>query len=75
MIYGRALYGNEQCDPKGGSYPDQCPQGNVFWQLIAMEFCGRAPRLFFGARASLASDLLGRISRWCRRLGPVGTHL
>jgi len=38
MIYGRALYGNEQCEPKGGSYPDQCPQGNVFWQLMQWNF-------------------------------------
>ena len=38
MIYGRALYGNEQCEPKGGSYPDECPQGDIFWQLTQWNF-------------------------------------
>lgn len=38
MIYGAALYGNEHCQPKGGSYPDECPQGDIFWQLIPWNF-------------------------------------
>jgi GT2 family glycosyltransferase len=38
MIYGTALYGNEQCEPKGGSYPDECPQGDIFWQLMQWNF-------------------------------------
>ena len=38
MIYGRALYGNEQCEPKGGYYPDECPQGDIFWQLMQWNF-------------------------------------
>lgn len=38
MIYGRALYGNERCEPKGGSYPDECPQGDLFWQLMEWNF-------------------------------------
>ena len=38
MIYGRALYGNEQCEPKGGSYPDDCPQEDIFWQLMEWNF-------------------------------------
>jgi hypothetical protein len=38
MIYGRALYGDEQCRPKGGSYPDECPQGDIFWQLMQWNF-------------------------------------
>lgn len=38
MIYGRALYGDEQCLPKGGSYPDECPQGDIFWELMQWNF-------------------------------------
>jgi len=38
MIYGAALYGDEQCEPKGGSYPDEYPQGDIFWQLMEWNF-------------------------------------
>lgn len=38
MVYGRALYGDEQCRPKGGSYPDECPQGDIFWELMEWNF-------------------------------------
>jgi glycosyltransferase involved in cell wall biosynthesis len=38
MIYGRALYGDEQCRPKGNSFPDECPQGDIFWQLMQWNF-------------------------------------
>src|ERR1043165_2705087 len=38
MVYGRALYGDEECLPKGGSYPDECPQGDIFWELMEWNF-------------------------------------
>ncbi len=38
MVYGRALYGDEQCCPKGGAYPDECPQGDIFWELMEWNF-------------------------------------
>lgn len=38
MIYGRALYGDEQCRPQGSSYPDECLQGDIFWQLMQWNF-------------------------------------
>lgn len=38
MIYGRVLYGDEYCQPGGGFYPEQCPQGDVFWQLLRGNF-------------------------------------
>jgi len=38
MVYGRALYGDEQCRPKGGSYPDELPSGDIFWQLMEWNF-------------------------------------
>lgn len=38
MVYGRALYGDEQCRPKGGAYPDECLQGDIFWELMEWNF-------------------------------------
>ena len=38
MVYGRALYGDEQCRPKGGAYPDECPRGDIFWELMEWNF-------------------------------------
>ena len=38
MVYGRALYGDEECLPKGGSYPDECRQGDIFWELMQLNF-------------------------------------
>ncbi|HEY0761447.1 MAG TPA: glycosyltransferase family A protein [Pyrinomonadaceae bacterium] len=38
MVYGRALYGDEECRPKDDSYPDECPQGDVFWELMQWNF-------------------------------------
>jgi glycosyltransferase involved in cell wall biosynthesis len=38
MVYGRAFYGDEQCRPKGGAYPDECPQGDIFWELMQWNF-------------------------------------
>lgn len=38
MIYGRALYGDEQCRPKGTCYPEQCPRGDIFWELLSWNF-------------------------------------
>ena len=38
MVYGKALYGNDQGHPKGGFYPEQCPQGDVFWDLLRWNF-------------------------------------
>lgn len=38
MIYGRVLYGDEECRPKGGSYPEDCPQGDIFWNLLRWNF-------------------------------------
>ena len=38
MVYGRAMYGDEECRAKGGSYPDECLQGDVFWELMQWNF-------------------------------------
>ena len=38
MAYGMALYGDEQCLPTGTSYPDTCPHGDLFWDLLVWNF-------------------------------------
>jgi glycosyltransferase involved in cell wall biosynthesis len=38
MIYGRVLYGDDECRPKGGHYPENCPQGDIFWELLRQNF-------------------------------------
>lgn len=38
FIYGKALYGDQEGQPKGNSYPEHCPQGDVFWELLRWNF-------------------------------------
>ena len=38
MIYGRALYGDDQGHAQGGYYPEECQQGDVFWELLRWNF-------------------------------------
>ncbi len=51
MIYGQALYGDQDCQPKGGFYPLECPQGDIFWPLMRWNFIPCATVVF--RRASL----------------------
>lgn len=38
MIYGRVFFGDEECRQKGGFYPEMCPQGDIFWELLRSNF-------------------------------------
>jgi len=38
FVYGKALYGDEEGHPKGGLYPEHCPQGDLFWELLCWNF-------------------------------------
>src|SRR5687767_10529446 len=38
LTYGRALYGDGEGRHSGGSYPEECPQGDVFWRLLGGNF-------------------------------------
>ena len=44
MIYGRAIVGDKDGQPTDASYPQECPHGDVFWNLLAKNFvpCGSA---------------------------------
>ncbi len=38
MIYGRVFFGDEECRPKNSFYPETCPQGDIFWELLRSNF-------------------------------------
>ena len=44
LVYGQALLGDGDCNPAGGFYPEVCPRGDVFWELLERNFipCGSA---------------------------------
>ena len=42
LVYGQAHMGDQDCAPTGSFYPEQCLQGDVFWELLEQNFipCG-----------------------------------
>ncbi len=38
MVYGKALYGDEECRPGAAFYPERCPQGDIFRALLVWNF-------------------------------------
>jgi glycosyltransferase involved in cell wall biosynthesis len=42
LIYGRAIFANQEGAPGPQSYPQECPAGDVFWKLLCRNFipCG-----------------------------------
>ena len=42
LIYGQAIYGDQDGQPTAQSYPAACPQGDLFWNLLSQNFipCG-----------------------------------
>jgi hypothetical protein len=42
LVYGRMLVSNQEGATIGGPYPEVCPQGDVFWNLLERNFipCG-----------------------------------
>ena len=46
MIYGRALYGDQEGRTSGSFYPEHCPQGDIFWELLRSNFIPCATVVF-----------------------------
>jgi hypothetical protein len=44
LIYGQAIFGNQDGIAEHGSYPSACPRGDIFWKLLSRNFipCGSA---------------------------------
>jgi glycosyltransferase involved in cell wall biosynthesis len=38
MIYGKAFYGDENGEATHDSYPEHCPEGDLFWELMRWNF-------------------------------------
>jgi glycosyltransferase involved in cell wall biosynthesis len=57
LAYGRALYGDGEGRPAGGSYPDECPQGDIFWELMRRNFIP-CPTVLFRRECLLRVGLL-----------------
>lgn len=44
LVYGQAIYADQSGQPSNDLYPQICPEGDVFWQLLTQNFipCGSA---------------------------------
>lgn len=42
LVYAQALLGDRDCNPAGGLFPELCPRGDIFWELLERNFipCG-----------------------------------
>lgn len=67
MIYGRALYGDDECWPQDSFYPEQCPTGDIFWQLLQWNFIPCPTVIFRRAclsRVGLLEDAAPGVEDW-----------
>lgn len=46
MVYGRTLYGDQSCVARATFYPEHCPQGDIFWELLHSNFIPCATAVF-----------------------------
>lgn len=67
LIYGQAIWGDQEGRPSNKSYPSDCPQGDVFWKLLARNFipCGSAVfRRSCFSRVGLPDDSIPGLDDW-----------
>lgn len=67
LIYGQAIWGDQDGRPGHKSYPSDCPQGDVFWKLLARNFipCGSAVfRRSCLSRVGLLDDSIPGLDDW-----------
>lgn len=46
LVYGQTLIGDQDCAPTGHVYPNPCPRGDAFWELLESNFIGCPAALF-----------------------------
>lgn len=66
LIYGQAIVESESRQPNR-SYPDECPQGDIFWQLLSRNFipCGSVVfRRSCLSRVGLLDDRIPGLDDW-----------
>jgi glycosyltransferase involved in cell wall biosynthesis len=67
MIYGRAFYGDDNGEPADGFYPEHCPEGDLFWELMRWNFIPCPAVVFRRAcltRIGLLDDEIPGIEDW-----------
>jgi hypothetical protein len=67
LIYGQAIWGDQECRPSNKSYPSDCPQGDVFWKLLVRNFipCGSVVfRRSCLSRVGLLDDSIPGLDDW-----------
>jgi hypothetical protein len=67
LIFGQAIMGDHEDNSHLGSYPRECPQGDVFWQLLIRNFipCGTVVfRRSCLSRVGLLDDACCGIEDW-----------
>jgi glycosyltransferase involved in cell wall biosynthesis len=67
MVYGQALLGDQDCLPTGNLYPQGCPHGDIFWDLLEKNFIPCPSVLFRKSclyRIGLLSDATPGIEDW-----------
>jgi glycosyltransferase involved in cell wall biosynthesis len=67
LIYGQAIFANQDSNPQHRSYPRECPQGDIFWKLLTRNFipCGSVIfRRSCLSRVGLFDDDIPRITDW-----------
>src|SRR5205807_3067384 len=67
LIYGQAILGDQDGNPKHRSYPRECPRGDIFWKLLTRNFipCGSVVfRRSCLSRVGLFDDDIPRVADW-----------
>ena len=67
LIYGQAIFCDQDGRPSNKWYPSDCPQGDVFWRLLARNFipCGCAVfRRSCLSRVGLLDDSIPGLDDW-----------
>jgi glycosyltransferase involved in cell wall biosynthesis len=67
LIYGRAIFANQDGAPGTQSYPHECPAGDVFWKLLSRNFIPCGSTLFRRScltRVGLLDDSIPGLDDW-----------
>src|ERR1700686_1043308 len=67
LIYGRAIWGDQEGPPGSRSYPSECHAGDVFWKLLSRNFIPYGSAGFRRsclARVGLLDDSIPGLDDW-----------
>lgn len=67
LVYGQTILGDQDCAPTEDLYPEPCPQGDIFWELLESNFIGCPSAVFRRSclyRTGLPASNLPGIEDW-----------